>query len=73
MRSFKPNQKSSRAAKKASNNDETVLAAAQSGIKISAIEASLKELTKAHPDEHTSCAKKYIGDNTIIVKSDASN
>jgi hypothetical protein len=28
MRSFKPNQKASRAAKKASNSDETVLAAA---------------------------------------------
>lgn len=73
MRSFKPNQKPSRAAKKASNSDETAVAANKSGIKISAIEASLKKLTNAHPDEHTSTRKQFTRDNTIIAESHETN
>ena len=70
IRSFKPNQKASRATKKLSNGEESSLAAAQSGIKISAIGASQTKLNKAHPDVHTSGSKKqYAGDNTIIVES----
>ena len=64
-----PNQKGTKATQKTVNKVDAALDAAQSKFKICAIEASLKKLNIAHPDEQTSCSKAYDGDNTIIVES----
>lgn len=73
MRSFKPTQKASRITQKTSNNVDAALDAAQSKFKICAIEASLKKLNIAHPDDQSSCTKARDGKNTIIVESHNAN